>query len=41
MADNGEYEVENLYAGGAGVIGANGVRKIVEVALDPSERQMF
>jgi malate dehydrogenase len=38
---NGEYGVHDLYVGVPVVIGANGVEKIVEVALDPSERQMF
>lgn len=37
----GEYRVEDLYAGVPVVIGAKGVEKIVEVTLDPSERQMF
>jgi malate dehydrogenase len=38
---NGEYGVKDLYVGVPVVIGANGVEKIVEVALDPSEKQMF
>ena len=37
----GEYRVEDLYAGVPAVIGAKGVEKIVEVTLDPSERQLF
>jgi malate dehydrogenase len=38
----GEYRFESLYAGVAVVVtGAKGVEKIVEVTLDPSERQMF
>ncbi len=37
----GEYRVEDLYAGVPVVIGAKGVEKIVEVTLDPPERQMF
>ena len=31
----------DLYVGVPVIIGANGVEKIVEVALDPSEQQMF
>jgi malate dehydrogenase len=38
---NGEYGVKNLYVGVPAVIGAKGVEKIVEVALDSSEQQMF
>ena len=38
---NGEYGVEDLYVGVPVVIGANGVERIVEVALDPAEKQMF
>jgi malate dehydrogenase len=38
---NGEYGVKDLYVGVPVVIGANGVEKIVEVPLDPSEKQMF
>ena len=38
---NGEYGVKGLYIGVPVIIGANGVEKIVEVALDPSEQQMF
>ena len=38
---NGEYGVKDLYVGVPVVIGANGVEKIVEVTLDPAERQMF
>jgi malate dehydrogenase len=38
---NGEYGVKDLYVGVPVVIGANGVEKIVEVKLDPSEKQMF
>jgi malate dehydrogenase len=38
---NGEYGVRDLYVGVPVVIGANGVEKIVEVALDPSESEMF
>ncbi len=38
---NGEYGVKGLYIGIPVVIGANGVEKIVEIALDSSEQQMF
>jgi malate dehydrogenase len=38
---NGEYGVNDLYVGVPVVIGANGVEKIVEVTLDPAEKQMF
>ena len=38
---NGEYGVKDLYVGVPVVIGANGVEKIVEVTLDPTEKQMF
>jgi malate dehydrogenase len=38
---NGEYGVKDLYVGVPVVIGANGVERIVEVTLDPNEKQMF
>ena len=38
---NGEYGVKDLYVGVPVVIGANGVERIVEVTLDPAEKQMF
>jgi malate dehydrogenase len=38
---NGEYGVKDLYVGVPVVIGANGVEKVVEVTLDPTEKQMF
>jgi malate dehydrogenase len=38
---NGEYGVRDLYIGIPVVIGADGVEKIVEIELDPSERRMF
>ena len=38
---NGEYGLTDLYVGVPVVIGAGGVEKIVEVALDPAEKQMF
>jgi len=37
----GEYGVDNLYVGVPVVIGANGVERIVEIALDAGEKQMF
>jgi malate dehydrogenase len=37
----GEYRFEDLYAGVPVVIGAKSVDKIVEVTLDPTEKQMF
>ncbi|MBO0732956.1 MAG: malate dehydrogenase [Methylocapsa sp.] len=37
----GEYGVKDLYVGVPAIIGAGGVEKIVEVALDVAERQMF
>ena len=38
---SGEYGVNGLYVGVPVVIGANGVEKIVEIDLNPAERQMF
>jgi len=38
---NGEYGVKDLYVGVPVVLGANGVEKVVEIALDPDERRMF
>ncbi len=38
---NGEYGVEDLYVGVPVVIGANGVERVVEISLDPAEKQMF
>jgi malate dehydrogenase len=38
---SGEYGVRDLYVGVPVIIGANGVEKVVEVALDSSESQMF
>jgi len=38
---NGEYGVSGIYVGVPVVIGANGVEKIVEIALDASEKEMF
>jgi len=38
---HGEYGVDNLYVGVPVVIGKNGVERVVEVQLDPQEREMF
>ncbi len=38
---DGQYGVKGLYVGVPVVLGANGVEKIVEVALDPDEKRMF
>src|SRR5262245_58841055 len=38
---SGEYGVKGLYVGVPVVIGAAGVEKIVEIDLNPAERQMF
>ena len=38
---NGEYGVHGIYVGVPVVIGANGVERIVEVALDADEKSMF
>jgi malate dehydrogenase len=38
---NGEYGVKDIYAGVPVVIGANGVEKVVEIALDPEEKKLF
>jgi malate dehydrogenase len=38
---NGEYGVRDLYVGVPVVIGANGVEKVVEIALNLDERRMF
>ncbi len=38
---NGEYGVNGLYVGVPVVIGANGVERIVEIALDPREKAAF
>ena len=38
---NGEYGVKGLYVGVPVVIGANGVEKVVEIALDADEKRMF
>jgi len=38
---NGEYETKNLYAGVPVIIGNNGVEKIVEIKLEPKEKENF
>ncbi len=38
---NGEYGVKDIYAGVPVVIGANGVEKVVEIALDEDEKKLF
>ena len=38
---NGQYGVKGVYAGVPVVLGANGVEKIIEIALDPDEKRMF
>jgi len=37
----GEYGYSDLYIGVPVIIGGRGVEKIVEIALDPSEKQML
>jgi malate dehydrogenase len=37
----GQYGVQDLYVGVPVVIGANGVERVVEIALDSAEQQMF
>jgi malate dehydrogenase len=38
---SGEYGVNDMYVGVPVVIGAKGVERIVEVNLDPAEKEMF
>ena len=38
---NGEYGTKNLYAGVPVIIGKKGVEKIVEIKLEPNERENF
>jgi malate dehydrogenase len=38
---DGQYGVKNLYVGVPVVIGAGGVERIVEIALDPGEKAEF
>lgn len=38
---NGEYGVKDLYVGAPAVIGAGGVEKIVEIALNSAQKAMF
>jgi malate dehydrogenase len=37
----GEYGYQDLYIGVPAILGGKGVEKIVEIALDPSEKQML
>ncbi|MGH6678558.1 MAG: malate dehydrogenase, partial [Bradyrhizobium sp.] len=38
---NGEYGVKDLYVGVPVVLGANGVEKVVEIALESEEKRLF
>ena len=38
---NGEYGVDNIYAGVPVIIGKNGVEKIEEIELDKKEKSEF
>jgi len=38
---NGEYGIKNLYAGVPVVIGNKGVEKVIEIKLDPKEKENF
>ena len=38
---DGEYGVKNLYAGVPVVIGKNGIEKIIEISLNPEEKNNF
>ena len=38
---NGEYGIKGMYVGVPAVIGANGVEKVVEIAFDAAEAEMF
>ena len=38
---NGEYKINNLYAGVPAIIGKNGVEKIEEINLDEKEKSQF
>ena len=38
---NGEYGVKNLYVGVPTVIGAGGIERVVEIALNRAEKAMF
>ena len=38
---NGEYGVKNLYAGVPVIIGNKGVEKVIEIKLDPKEKENF
>jgi malate dehydrogenase len=38
---DGEYGVDDLYVGVPVIIGAKGVEKIIEIKLNPEEKDMF
>ena len=38
---SGQYGVDDLYVGVPAVLGAGGVERVVEIALDPAEKAMF
>jgi len=38
---NGEYGVKDIYAGVPVIIGKNGVEKVIEIALDETEKKDF
>ncbi|HVZ04882.1 malate dehydrogenase [Hyphomicrobium sp.] len=38
---NGEYGVKNTYVGVSAIIGAGGIEKVIELALDDGEKAMF
>ena len=38
---NGEYGVKNLYAGVPAIIGSKGVEKVIELKLEPKEKENF
>ena len=37
----GQYGVKGMYVGVPAMIGANGVERIVEIAFDDAEKEMF
>ena len=38
---NGEYGVKDLYVGVPAVLGAKGIERVVEIALNAREKKMF
>ena len=38
---NGEYGVKSLYVGVPVIIGSNGVEKVIEIDLSPTEKENF